>query len=98
LIPLLYLSSSSRLSVELPFYSKFLMIAAYLASYNPQKTDKRFFVKHHGKQRKTAHMVSRLFLPMLSKKGCESLFYLYTDLDLNYEPQIATFAKMLNCL
>jgi hypothetical protein len=72
LIPLLYLSSSSssRLTVELPFYSKFLMIAAYLASYNPQKTDKRFFVKHHGKQRKTAQMVSCLFLSMLSSKGC----------------------------
>jgi len=42
-----------RLHVELPFHSKFLLIAAYLASYNPAKSDKRFFVKHHGKQRKT---------------------------------------------
>uniref|UniRef100_A0A668AJP7 Origin recognition complex subunit 5 n=1 Tax=Myripristis murdjan TaxID=586833 RepID=A0A668AJP7_9TELE len=31
----------------------FLLIAAYLASYNPARTDKRFFVKHHGKVRKT---------------------------------------------
>jgi hypothetical protein len=71
LVPLLYLSSSSssRLSVELPFYSKFLMIAAYLASYNPQKTDKRFFVKHHGKQRKTAQMVSSLFVIDVFHKG-----------------------------
>jgi origin recognition complex subunit 5 len=42
-----------RLHVELPFHSKFLLIASYLASYNPVKADKRFFVKHHGKQRKT---------------------------------------------
>ena len=28
-------SQSSRLSVELPFVSKYLLIAAYLASYNP---------------------------------------------------------------
>ena len=42
-----------RLHVELPFHSKFLLIAPYLASYNPAKSDKRFFVKHHGKQRKT---------------------------------------------
>ena len=42
-----------RLHVELPFHSKFLLIASYLASYNPAKSDKRFFVKHHGKQRKT---------------------------------------------
>uniref|UniRef100_A0A3P9QEQ5 Origin recognition complex subunit 5 n=1 Tax=Poecilia reticulata TaxID=8081 RepID=A0A3P9QEQ5_POERE len=38
---------------ELPYYSKFLLIAAYLASYNPARTDKRFFVKHHGKIKKT---------------------------------------------
>lgn len=43
--------------IELPFYSKFLLIAAYLASYNPAKTDKRFFMKHHGKQRKTQAMI-----------------------------------------
>uniref|UniRef100_A0A3B3ZDC2 Origin recognition complex subunit 5 n=1 Tax=Periophthalmus magnuspinnatus TaxID=409849 RepID=A0A3B3ZDC2_9GOBI len=30
----------------------FLLIAAYLASYNPARTDKRFFLKHHGKIRK----------------------------------------------
>jgi len=47
----------NRITVELPYYSKFLLIAAYLASYNPQKSDKRFFVKHHGKQRKTTAMI-----------------------------------------
>nr|XP_002740279.1 PREDICTED: origin recognition complex subunit 5-like [Saccoglossus kowalevskii] len=40
---------SLRSSVELPYYSKYLLIAAYLASYNPTRTDKRFFSKHHGK-------------------------------------------------
>ncbi|XP_053113273.1 origin recognition complex subunit 5 isoform X2 [Hemicordylus capensis] len=44
---------SAHAHVELPYYSKFLLIAAYLASYNPARTDKRFFVKHHGKIRKT---------------------------------------------
>ncbi|KAI1888401.1 hypothetical protein AGOR_G00184770 [Albula goreensis] len=39
--------------VELPYYSKFLLIAAYLASYNPARTDRRFFLKHHGKIKKT---------------------------------------------
>ena len=47
------ISNQNRLSIELPFYSKFLLIAAFLASYNPAKSDKRFFVKHHGKQKKT---------------------------------------------
>ncbi|XP_033845426.1 origin recognition complex subunit 5 [Periophthalmus magnuspinnatus] len=43
---------SAHTHVELPYYSKFLLIAAYLASYNPARTDKRFFLKHHGKIRK----------------------------------------------
>ena len=47
------ISNPHRLNIELPFYSKFLIIAAFLASYNPAKSDKRFFVKHHGKQRKS---------------------------------------------
>lgn len=48
--------------MELPFYSKFLLIAAYLASYNPARTDRRFFMKHHGKQRKTKAMIKVLTL------------------------------------
>lgn len=40
-------------SMELPFYAKYLLIAAYLASYNPAKEDKRIFMKYHGKKRKT---------------------------------------------
>ncbi|NXI38112.1 ORC5 protein, partial [Galbula dea] len=47
---------SAHTHVELPYYSKFLLIAAYLASYNPVRTDKRFFVKQHGKIRKTKFM------------------------------------------
>lgn len=43
---------SAHTHVELPYYSKFLLIAAYLASYNPARTDKRFFMKHHGKIKK----------------------------------------------
>nr|XP_026499999.1 origin recognition complex subunit 5 [Vanessa tameamea] len=39
-------------SFELPYYAKYLLIAAYLASYNPPKEDKRLFMKNHGKQRK----------------------------------------------
>ncbi|KAF0029957.1 hypothetical protein F2P81_019062 [Scophthalmus maximus] len=36
---------SAHTHIELPYYSKFLLIAAYLASYNPARTDKRFFLK-----------------------------------------------------
>ncbi|KAB0399119.1 hypothetical protein E2I00_017644 [Balaenoptera physalus] len=46
-------SLSAYTQVELPYYSKFILIAAYLASYNPARTDRRFFLKHHGKIKKT---------------------------------------------
>lgn len=50
---------SSRSHVELPYYSKFLLIAAYLASYNPAKTDKRFFAKHAGKMSKKSKLFKK---------------------------------------
>ena len=46
-------SSNLCLKTELPFFSKFLIIAAYLASYNPAKYDRRLFVKaKEGKKNK----------------------------------------------
>lgn len=50
---------SSRSHVELPYYSKFLLIASYLASYNPAKTDKRFFAKNAGKLSKQAKQLMK---------------------------------------
>jgi len=47
-------SKSKRLNVELPFFSKYLLLAAYLSSYNPQSTDKRFFM-----QRKSGRVVKK---------------------------------------
>jgi origin recognition complex subunit 5 len=35
----------SKAALELPYFSKYLLIASYLASYNPSKTDKKFFSK-----------------------------------------------------
>lgn len=40
------------LSFELPFHAKYMLIAAFLASYNPAKEDKRIFMKRTGKSRK----------------------------------------------
>lgn len=39
-------------TLELPYYAKFLLIAGFLASHNSAKSDKRLFVKCHGKQKK----------------------------------------------
>ncbi|VEL14729.1 unnamed protein product [Protopolystoma xenopodis] len=35
----------TSLNLELPYYSRFLLIASYLASYNPRSADKKFFEK-----------------------------------------------------
>ncbi|KAL9702653.1 hypothetical protein quinque_006171 [Culex quinquefasciatus] len=45
-------------TLELPFYAKFLLIAAYLASHNAAKEDKRLFMKYHGKQKKRLQSVN----------------------------------------
>lgn len=37
--------SQQALRMELPFHARFLLLAAYLASYNPPGTDRKFFVK-----------------------------------------------------
>lgn len=31
--------------LELPYYSKYLLLSSFLASYNPAKADKKFFSK-----------------------------------------------------
>lgn len=43
--------------LEIPYYAKYLLIAAFLASHNDVRLDKRLFVKHHGKQRKTQQSI-----------------------------------------
>uniref|UniRef100_A0A182N1E1 Origin recognition complex subunit 5 n=1 Tax=Anopheles dirus TaxID=7168 RepID=A0A182N1E1_9DIPT len=45
-------------NLELPYYAKYLLIAAYLASHNAAKEDRRLFVKNHGKQRKRLQTVN----------------------------------------
>lgn len=58
---------SAHAHVELPYYSKFLLIAAYLASYNPVRTDKRFFLKVKG------FFVFSYRNPIFSSNDCPSL-------------------------
>lgn len=52
--------AKSRVNVELPFFSKFLLAAAYIASYNPQSTDRRFFCKNAGRLRKSIKQMKKL--------------------------------------
>lgn len=45
--------SGGHKCIELPYVSKFLLMAAYLASYNPARMDRRFFSKHKGDTKKS---------------------------------------------
>lgn len=77
-------------SLELPFYAKYLLIAAYLASYNAAKEDKRLFMKYHGKKTKTMkdvkakNKVSELLSTQLGPKAFSldrllAIFYAILD-------------------
>jgi origin recognition complex subunit 5 len=44
--------TTAVLGLELPYYAKYLLIAAFLASFNSPKHDRRLFMKYHGKERK----------------------------------------------
>lgn len=45
------------LAQHMPYFAKYLLIAAYLASHNDVKLDKRLFMKHHGKVKKTQRSI-----------------------------------------
>ena len=65
-------SKSKRLNVELPFFSKFLLLAAFLASYNPASTDKKFFMARKSgrvvKKSKTRHQAHQRSSQLLGPK------------------------------
>jgi len=81
-------SKSKRLNVELPFFSKFLLLASFLASYNPVSTDKRFFmrgksgrvVKKSKKKVQSHKKSSQLLGPkMFDMNRMLAIFYVIVD-------------------
>ncbi|XP_018020396.1 origin recognition complex subunit 5 [Hyalella azteca] len=66
-LPTVNTISGGTAQVELPYYSKFLLLASYLASYNPARSDRRYFLKHHGKQKKTQAMIKDAVLFLSSR-------------------------------
>ena len=81
-------SKSKRLNVELPFFSKFLLLASFLSSYNPVSTDKRFFmrskigrvVKKSKRKAQTHKKSSQLLGPkMFDLNRMLAIFYVIVD-------------------
>lgn len=54
---------------SLPFYTTHLLIAAYLASYNPARTDVTYFMKHADKRKNKRRASSAASLSATSKGG-----------------------------
>lgn len=54
---------------SLPFYTTHLLIAAYLASYNPARTDVTYFMKHTDKRKNKRRVPSAASLSTTSKGG-----------------------------
>ncbi|XP_048506736.1 origin recognition complex subunit 5 [Athalia rosae] len=93
------------LSFELPFYAKYMLIAAYLASYNPAKEDKRLFVKQSSKKKKRS-VVSQKPIKLRTQLGPKAftldrmlaIFYAILDekigLTVNLLAQIPTMCQL----
>lgn len=74
------------LALDLPYYAKYFLIAAYLASYNSQREDKRLFIKNHGKQKK---------LNVQNKKKENSMYGLLGPKPFSLDRLLAIFYAIL---
>lgn len=45
-----------KLALDLPYYAKYFLIAAYIASFNSPKYDRKLFVKASNKRKKVNHI------------------------------------------
>ncbi|KAK6619977.1 hypothetical protein RUM44_006377 [Polyplax serrata] len=69
--------TSQVVNLELPYYSKYLLIASYLASFNPASEDKQLFLKNSGKMKKSKRTkAERVKLYLVGPKpfGIQRLF------------------------
>uniref|UniRef100_A0A3P8QKR3 Origin recognition complex subunit 5 n=1 Tax=Astatotilapia calliptera TaxID=8154 RepID=A0A3P8QKR3_ASTCA len=88
---------SAHTHVELPYYSKFLLIAAYLASYNPARTDKRFFLKVKEYNNNTFFMFSHTSNHLLGPKPFpldRLLAIFYSVVDSRVAPTASIFSQI----
>ncbi len=86
-IPLKVMNKSEE-NIVLPDCVKYLLIAAYLSSYNSVKTDKKFFVKYQGKKKDRKRRVTTEEKECNGPKGFsfERMLHIYKSiLQLNAE-------------
>lgn len=90
-------SNSSQISqLELPYYTKYLLIAAFLASNNPVKEDKKLFVKKSSKKKKSGKVKAKVTEKMNTQMGPQgftidrllSIFYSILDEKVNLNAKL----------
>jgi origin recognition complex subunit 5 len=86
------------MSFDLPYYAKFFLIAAYLASYNPAKADRRIFLKNHGKERKKKRPQRKQVEQLLGPKAFAldrllAIFYAIVGEDVNLTANLLSQVK-----
>lgn len=97
--------ASQVINLELPYYSKYILIGSYLASFNPASEDKRIFQKNHGKTKKSKRTkVEKVALYLLGPKpfGIQRLFAIVSaildddkfNLNADLFVEIASLVKM----
>jgi hypothetical protein len=91
-------STTYVLSFDLPYYAKFFLIAAYLASYNPAKADRRLFVKNHVKEHKKRQQQRKQAGQLLGPKPFAldrllAIFYAIVGEDVNLTANLLSQVK-----
>lgn len=90
-------SNSSQISqLELPYYTKYLLIAAFLASNNPVKEDRKLFVKKSSKKKKSQKVQAKVTEKLNTQIGPQgftidrllSIFYSILDSKINLNAKL----------
>lgn len=84
-------------NLELPYYAKYLLIASFLASHNDAKTDKRLFMKHHGKERKRVQKAKvRVYKQKLCWRFLSKFSFKVTEkMNVQFGPKSFTIDRLL---
>lgn len=77
---------------SLPYYTTYLLIAAYLASYNPSRTDITYFMKHTDKRRNKR----RAFSSTTASKHRKISRHLLTPSPFSLDRLLAIFRALLD--
>lgn len=78
---------------DLPYYTTYLLIAAYLSSYNPSRTDVTYFMKHSDKRKNRRHHAST---KLSAKKSRKIPRHLLTPSPFPLDRLLAVFRSLLD--